>query len=80
MILRQFQETLGGHCGLIQTSLFLQAILLSPVSVVFDIRFETTAPEQKEYKRSKYEVLIMETILGTQAICTAPIQYTQQRG
>lgn len=85
MIFRQFQATLGGHCGLVQTSLSLQAVFISPLSVVFDVSVETTAPEQKEHKRSKYEVLIMETILSSQAICTAPIQYTglrraEQRG
>ena len=85
MILRQFQVTLGGHCGVVQISFFLQAVLNSPLSVVFDVRVETTAPEQKEHKRSKDEVLFMETILGSQAICTAPIRYTglrraEQRG
>ena len=85
MILRQFQMTLGGHSGSVQAPLLLQAVLCSPLSVVFDVRVGTTAPEQKEHKRSKDKVLFMETILGSQATCTAPIRYTglqraEQRG
>ena len=75
MILRQFRMTLGGHCGAVQISLSLQAVLCSPLSVVFDVRVETTAPKQKELKRSKDEVLFMEPMLGSQAIYTAPIRY-----
>ena len=79
MMFRQFQMTLGGHCGVIQVSDLLQAVLSSPLSVMFDVRVETTAPEQNEQKRSKDEVLCMETMLGSQAVYTCPIRHTGLR-
>ena len=64
---------------MIQASDLLQAVLSSPLSVVFVVRVETTAPEHKKHKRSKDEVLSIETMLGSQAIGTAPIRYTGLR-
>ena len=81
MISRQFNPILAGHSGAVQTSVFLHTVLIPGLlSVVFAVEVETTVPNKEEHKRSKDEVLFMETMLGSQAICTAPIRYTGLQG
>ena len=80
MISRQSNPTLAGHRGAVQTSVFLHTVLIPGLlSVVCAVEVETTVPNNEEHKRSKDEILFMETILGSQAICTAPIRYTGLR-
>lgn len=78
MISRQFNPILAGHCGAVQTSVFLHTVLIP--GVVFTVEVETTVPNKEEHKRSKDEVLFIETMLSSQSICTAPIRYTGLQG
>lgn len=61
----------------VQTAVSLQTVLnsLTPLSVESGDKIEATARSGREYKRSKGEVLFIQTILGIQAMNTAPIQY-----